>query len=47
MEHRWNYKNGKSEGVAEKPVPVPLYPPQIPHRLAWDDQTHESWQGPN
>jgi hypothetical protein len=24
----------KAKGVREKPVPMPLYPPQIPHRLA-------------
>lgn len=27
---------GKAKGLGEKPVPVPLRPPQIPYRLAWD-----------
>jgi hypothetical protein len=26
---------GKPYYSREKPVPVPLYPPQIPHRLTW------------
>jgi hypothetical protein len=27
---------GKTELLGEKPVPVPLCPPQIPHGLTWD-----------
>jgi hypothetical protein len=34
MEHRWNeIDGGKTEVLEEKPVPVPLCPPQIPHGL--------------
>jgi hypothetical protein len=29
---KW-YWQGKTEELGEKPVPVPLYPPQIPHGL--------------
>jgi hypothetical protein len=29
------YWQGKTEGLWEKPVPVPLCPPQIPHGLTW------------
>jgi hypothetical protein len=38
MEHRWNEidKDRKTEELGEKPVPVPLRPPQIPHGLTWD-----------
>jgi hypothetical protein len=36
MEQRWNDTDrGKTEGLGEKPVPVPLCPPQIPHGLTW------------
>jgi hypothetical protein len=31
----WNWQ-GKTEVLREKPVPVPLCPPQIPHRLTRD-----------
>jgi hypothetical protein len=32
MEHRWNeIDRGKTEVLGEKPVPVPICPPQIPH----------------
>jgi hypothetical protein len=31
----WNWQ-GKTEVLEEKPVPVPLCPPQIPHRLTQD-----------
>jgi hypothetical protein len=31
----WNDIDRKTEGLREKPVPVPLYPPQIPHGLPW------------
>jgi hypothetical protein len=31
----WNWQ-GKTEVLGEKPVPVPLCPQQIPHRLTWD-----------
>jgi hypothetical protein len=31
----WNWQ-GKTEELGEKPVPVPLCPPQIPHRLNRD-----------
>jgi hypothetical protein len=37
MEHRWNeIDRGKTEVLGEKPVPVPLCPPQIPHGLTRD-----------
>ena len=36
MEHRWNDTDGKTEVLGEKPVPVPLCPPQISHELAWN-----------
>jgi hypothetical protein len=37
MEHRWNETDrGKPKYSGEKPVPVPLCPPQIPHGLTWD-----------
>jgi hypothetical protein len=33
-ERRWNdIDRGKTEELGEKPVPVPLRPPQIPHGL--------------
>jgi hypothetical protein len=36
MEHRWNeIDQGKTDVFVEKPVPVPLCPPQIPHVLTW------------
>jgi hypothetical protein len=31
----WNWQ-GKTEVLGEKPVPVPLCPPQIPHGLIRD-----------
>jgi hypothetical protein len=31
----WNWQ-GKTEELGEKPVPVTLSPPQIPHGLIWD-----------
>jgi hypothetical protein len=31
----WNW-HVKTEVLAEKPAPVPLCPPQIPHGLTWD-----------
>jgi hypothetical protein len=31
----WNWQE-KTEVLGEKPVPVPLRPPQIPHGLTWD-----------
>jgi hypothetical protein len=31
----WNWQ-GKTEVLGEKPLPVPLCPPQIPHGLTWD-----------
>jgi hypothetical protein len=31
----WNW-HGKPEELGEKPVPVSLCPPQIPHGLTWD-----------
>jgi hypothetical protein len=35
-ERRWNdILTGKTEELGDKPVPVPLYPPQIPHGLTW------------
>jgi hypothetical protein len=37
MEHRWNeIDRGKPKYLGEKPVPVPLCPPQIPHGLTRD-----------
>jgi hypothetical protein len=35
VEQQWNDNDtpGKTEGLKEKPVPVPLCPPQIPHGL--------------
>ena len=37
MEHLWNETDrGKTEVLGQKPVPVPLYPPQIPHGLTQD-----------
>jgi hypothetical protein len=37
MQHRWNETDrGKTEVLGEKPVPVPLCPPQIPHGLTRD-----------
>jgi hypothetical protein len=34
MEHRWNeIDRGKPKYLGEKPVPMPLCPPQIPHGL--------------
>jgi hypothetical protein len=39
----WNLQ-GKTEVLGEKPVPVPLCPPQIPHLLA-RDRTRESAVG--
>jgi hypothetical protein len=36
VEHRWNCTDGTSDVLGEKPVLVPLCPPQIPHELAWD-----------
>jgi hypothetical protein len=30
------YWQGKTEGIGEKPLPVPLCPPQIPHGLPWE-----------
>jgi hypothetical protein len=35
--HRWNeIERGKPKYAREKPVPVPLCPPQIPHGLTRD-----------
>jgi hypothetical protein len=34
MEPRW-YWHRKAEELIEEPVPLPLCPPQIPHRLTW------------
>jgi hypothetical protein len=37
MEHRWNeIDRGKPKYSGEKPVPVPLCPPQIPRGLTQD-----------
>jgi hypothetical protein len=36
MEHWWSDMDGKIEVLKEKPVPVPLCPPQIPYWLAWN-----------
>jgi hypothetical protein len=35
MESHSGIFDGKTEDLREKPVPVPLCPPQIPHGLAW------------
>jgi hypothetical protein len=39
----WNWQ-GKTEELGEKPVPVPLCPPQIPHGLT-RDRTRASAMG--
>jgi hypothetical protein len=39
----WSWQ-GKTEVLGEKPVPVPLFPPQIPHGLT-RDQTRASAVG--
>jgi hypothetical protein len=37
MEHWWKWNwQGNIEVLGEKPVPVPLCPPQIPHGLTWN-----------
>jgi hypothetical protein len=36
MEHRSNENDGKIEVLGQKPVPVPLCPPQMPHGLTQD-----------
>ena len=36
MEHWWNDDMEKTEVLKEKPVPLPLCPPHISQRLAWD-----------
>jgi hypothetical protein len=37
MEHRWNETDrGKPKNSGQKPVPVPLCPPQIPDELTRD-----------
>jgi hypothetical protein len=36
MEQRWNDIDREKQGLGEKPVPVPLCPPQIPYALPWD-----------
>jgi hypothetical protein len=37
MEDWWNIINkGKTEILGEKPVPLPLCLPQIPHGLTWE-----------
>jgi hypothetical protein len=42
-EPRWNdIDKGKTEKLAEKPVPMQLYPPQIPHGLT-QVQTWAPW----
>jgi hypothetical protein len=44
-EHQWNYTDrGKPKYWGEKPVPVPLSPPQTPHGLA-RNQTRASAVG--
>jgi len=32
---KW-YRQGKTEVLREKPIPLSLHPPQIPRRLVWD-----------
>jgi hypothetical protein len=37
MEHRWNEMDReKAQVLEEKPVPMPLCPPEIPHGLTRD-----------
>jgi hypothetical protein len=36
MEHWWSDIDGKIEVLKEKPVPVPLCPPQIQYQLDWN-----------
>jgi hypothetical protein len=33
---RWNENFKVKRSTRRKPVPVPLYPPQIPHEVTWD-----------
>jgi hypothetical protein len=36
MEHWWNDIDGKTKELGEKPIIVPLCPPQVPHGLPWE-----------
>lgn len=36
MDQWWNYNDWEELTLWEKPDPVPVYPPHIWHRLAWD-----------
>jgi len=36
MEHWWNDICRVNRSTREKPVPLPLSPPQISRRLTWD-----------
>jgi hypothetical protein len=36
---------GRESGCTQrKPTPVPLYPPQIPHDLTWDQTRQPQWE---
>jgi hypothetical protein len=35
MEHWWHYTDGETEVVGEKPVPLPLCPPQVAFDCLW------------
>ena len=36
VDHWWNVSNRKTKVLGENPVPLPLCPSQIQHRLVWD-----------
>jgi hypothetical protein len=40
------YRQGKTEVLGEKPVPVPICPPQISHGLTWDRSRASEVTGP-
>jgi hypothetical protein len=46
MEYRWNeIDRGKLKYLGKKnPVPVPLYPPQIPHRMTGIEPGPPRWE---
>jgi len=37
IEYWWNYTERKAEVLGEKPVPLPVYSPQISHGLAGNE----------
>jgi len=38
MEWSWSIGGitGENQVFGENPIPIPRYPPQIPHGMAWD-----------